>query len=377
MIVRPEDSTGQAAQSRSDWSEHLLDDRTGSEIDDECPRKYWWTRLWGGRGLSPVDEPAYFRQGRILHEDLAEIAQREDYLAWIEEQIAKRLEDPPADQKSLEIVYRHLGWLAAWGLFIEPKLRTRYRTIQIEHELILQSPKGMWVPIIPDRVLEEISSGKLIYREYKTTLKADQKWQSSWQYQSQLHLGQEAIEQELGRPVSYAQIVGLMKGSYYTDSDHFTRLTHPYVWAYHNTHSDQWSVEAQRAAGWTNRPVWEFPGGLMEWVRRAGSEVALSQFPHSVAVFKNPRMIDQWFLRREYRQTKIAQLEGRYDFQTRAIFFPMHTKACEPAFGDRCPFVPLCWNQGLEDDPIGSGQFVMREPHHEVERVILKEKGLI
>lgn len=364
----------------------LMDDRTGSEIDDECGMKYWWTRKEDGVGIVPVKEPVYFEQGRRLHEDLATLATVADPVKWVYDEINLRTVNLPESMEDREILYRHLGWLAAWALYIEPKIRERYDTIQIEHELILTgevnrgvglAPGILWVPIIPDRVVRRKSNQRLEYWEYKTALSANQKWQSSWQYKIQLHLGQHAIEQELGEKVNFAQIIGLLKGNLYTDADRVTRLLHPYTWAY--AHPDgRWSVDRVAQAGWTRKPVWEYPGGPMAWVQFAGADVAMSQFPRSVPVFKSERMVQTWMERRYYRQEEIeTYLEDGSNPEDRHLFFEPRTDRCEPAYGEKCPYVQCCWNAQIGDDPLGSGLYVRREPHHEVERMILHQKGAL
>lgn len=363
----------------------LMDDRTGSEIDDQCGMRFWWTRHQDGTGIVPIEEPAYFEQGRRIHEDMAILATIADPAKWVYDEIKLRTATLPPEQKDREILYRHLGWLAAWALYHEPRIRERYETVQIEHELILSCPVNrgksidpgiLWVPIIPDRVVRRKANRHLEYWEYKTALAAGQKWQSSWQYQPQLHLGQEAIEQELHEKVSFAQIIGLMKGYPYTDADHQERLIHPYVWAYSN--GEHWSVDRVALSNWKRRPVWEYPDGLLAWVQFCGEDVALSQFPRSVPVFKSNRMIQQWVERRYYRQEEIqTYLDEGADPDDRHLYFEPRTKQCEPPYGDKCPYVKCCWNAQIGDDPIGSGLFVKRDPHHEVERIILQQKGLL
>jgi len=57
--------------------------------------------------------------------------------------------------------------------------------------------------------------------------------------------------------------------------------------------------------------------------------------------------------------------------------FEQRTSKCRPAFGDQCPYLPLCWNVSMQDNPLAKG-FVPRVPHHEVEIVWRQEqKGAV
>jgi hypothetical protein len=46
--------------------------------------------------------------------------------------------------------------------------------------------------------------------------------------------------------------------------------------------------------------------------------------------------------------------------------FPMHTRACD--YPTKCQYQDVCWNPTVGRDPLASGLFVPRQPHHELER---------
>jgi hypothetical protein len=140
------------------------------------------------------------------------------------------------------------------------------------------------------------------------------------------------------------------------------------VWGYRHT-SGKWSHEYERSTGWEPAPVWEYPGGVVGWVQFCGEDVALSQFPHSYPVFRNDKMIEEWVARRVYRQKVIAVVadECQTDLAKRNIYFEKRTRSCRPAFGDACPFMNACWNAAVEANPLASGLYKVREPHHDIE----------
>ena len=351
-----------------------LTDRSAVEVDDTCGMRFWWNRKEGGIGIVPREEQLPLLIGRQTHEDLQTVAEMEDIsppaLEAITEEILSHLSpEDKTNQKALELVYRRLGWLVAFALYIEPLIRKRYDTIHVEKEIILdRSP--LWVAVTPDRVLRDKEDGHLEYMEYKTTISASQKWLTSWMFQIQLHIGLAALSEELKEKVKFAQIMGLMKGSeYYKEGS--SRLHHPYVWGYYNTESKSWTsdYESARAKNWISLPVWEFEGGIVKWVQMAGPEVALAQFPFTPPVFLNERMLDKWVHRRLHREMVMRSIAKAAVEKpnVRNIYFPMIQSKCRPAFGDSCPYLKACWNAEINADPIGSGEFVIRTPHHEVE----------
>lgn len=266
-----------------------------------------------------------------------------------------------------EILYRRLGWLVSWALYMEPKIREKYDTLAVEHDLILDRTP-LWIPVKPDRVLRDKTSGDLVYLEYKSCLSASQKWLLSWHFAIQLHSSLAALSEEMKETVKFAQIVGMLKGNRSLSDG---RLLHPYVWGWYNAASDKWEnrYEAARSADWQPRPVWEYPGGIIEWVRGCGQDQALAQFPFTAPVFYQQRILDNWVARQIYRRKEVLANEEvcRTDLVRRSEIFPMRTKQCRPAYGDPCPYLRLCWNASSHNAPSQDPDFEPRQPHHEIE----------
>lgn len=353
---------------------YLLD-RSGGELDDTCGMAFWYNRLEHDHGIVPIDRPDYFQDGINIHDDLSTVAEMELSRASIEDLISHILSvngDLTIEQK--ETLYRRAGWVAAFALFVEPRIRAEFENVSTEAELILDRDP-LWVPVTPDRVLCHREGRYLVYKEYKSTITAGAKWASSWPYQIQLHIGMKAIEEELNEPVAYSQIIGLLKGD--RRGDH---LLHPYVWGYRHSKTGAWTHEYAKArtADWERAPVWDYPDGCVAWVEACGEEVALSQFPHSAPVFLNERMLDNWVARKTSRMEEIKYaLENgaRADESIRRLYFEQRTKACAPAFGDACPYRPCCWNASINAAPLASGIYEERVPHHQIETNALADRG--
>ena len=50
------------------------------------------------------------------------------------------------------------------------------------------------------------------------------------------------------------------------------------------------------------------------------------------------------------------------------MHFPHIRKHCEFHFGQACEYKSLCWQPEVRQDPLGSGLYQIRTPHHEAER---------
>lgn len=358
-----------------------LTDRSAVETDDQCGMKFWWNRLAEGTGVVPVANAEALAVGAQIHEDMALVAELEDLTpasldAIVQGILSKLTDEDKQNQHAMELLYRRIGWFTAWALFKEPEIRAKWQNTRIEGELILdRSP--LWVQVTPDRLMVERSplletgtSRKVKYLEYKTTISASKKWTESWRYAIQLHTSLAAVQEEFGQPITYGQVVGLLKGSYSLSDN---RLTHPYVWGYYNASSGQWTHDysKSRSAAWTARPVWEYEGGVVKWVQSCGQAVADNQFPTSPPIFLDQRMLNQWIRRRIAREQQINAVKEicLKNSEIRDIYFESRTNRCKPAFGDHCPYLSLCWNAERGNDPLGTGDFVPRVPHHDLESI--------
>lgn len=337
-----------------------LTDRTAEETDELCRMKFWWHNCHGERGIVPVEDAPALRLGGELHADMEMFGKG----ASVEEVSSSiSIPDNPT-QTQLEEVYRRLGWVAAWGAYYEPFLRANFDEVDCEAEIVLDRDP-LWVGVIPDRVQRSRVTGRLVYREWKSTASTRSEWQAHWQYAMQIHLGLMALEEEMGEQVDFGQVTGFYKGV-----DRSGRLAHPYVWGY--SRGDEWSTTYKY--GWDHRPVWEYGGGVVEWVERCGKEIAESQFVWSAPVMLDRRKVESWVKVRVDRHQQIEAVKDRAqtDIAFRELVFPPSAIHCRPPYGSPCPYLQACYNYSTQVDPIGSGQYVARVPHHNLEVVGIK-----
>lgn len=342
-----------------------ITDRTSIEADEKCGQKRWWFLHEAGEGIVPVKEPLPLRDGIAIHEELAALLEKREL----------NLPQPPedeTDQEAMESWARMVGWLVAFHTWAWPEwFAPHYDIVAIEKEMVLDRG-ALWVAFTADIILrKKIVTDKkpLVVVDFKSVGWLTKEWAESWPFSIQMHLNQLGVEEEMEEAVSHAIVVGLSKGKW--DDG---KLRHPYVWAYSN--GEEWSEKYTRANGWSLRPVWEYGSGgaegVKEWVLRLGREIGLSQFPVSQPVVFDRVMAEDLLMDRSLREREVElffkELGDDFDPHTsQRLTFPRRYSACRPSFGSPCPYLSACWNKDIGADPIGSGEYKRRTPHHTIE----------
>jgi len=142
---------------------NLITSPTSITTDWEGGMKYYWSKVEGGSGITPVSEADYFRVGREIHADLASVAEGSTF----SEMLARIPPPSPPSQIAMEEWCRRLGWIACVQQFVEPWTRESYINLRIEGPLAL-TRDPLTIRCIPDRLLEHKVTRKLVYREYKS-----------------------------------------------------------------------------------------------------------------------------------------------------------------------------------------------------------------
>lgn len=337
----------------------LIVDRTSIEVDWECGMKYWWYKYAQGGGVVPAQTEEYFEVGRDIHTDTEGFPKG---MHWSE--ILATLptfESCEGDQFKLEQLARRRGWIIAFGHIIWPYITEHFTVYAIEKDLIFdRSP--LWVQVKPDLLLESKKTGELVYIEYKSSATIGPKFALHWPTAIQMHLGIKAAEEDCGRKVSYGHVIGFDKGGWRG------RLVHPFVWGYR---SEKGEVKAKYTYGWDHYPAWEYEDHT-KWVTDlCGEEVMREQFCWSEPIFYDERLIENVVKRRLAREKELALLAPQCEEneELRNLTFEMRTTKCQPTFGSPCAYKACCFNATVGADPLKSGMYVKRVPHHELDLI--------
>lgn len=150
---------------------------------------------------------------------------------------------------------------------------------------------------------------------------------------------------------------------------------------------------------WKRFFAWEeFPGGIKGWVdylysQKCQPEVIkeygdplLNMFEFSEPIPKNKYFQERWSRQMMAVEADVNQradqmrgiwASDEYSMEDKMyyldIFFPQNCRNCID-FNSTCSYDPLCWGTSMNAyDPIGSGLYKAREPHHELE--LMGEEG--
>lgn len=135
--------------------------------------------------------------------------------------------------------------------------------------------------------------------------------------------------------------------------------------------------------GWEGFNIWE-EMGVKEWIKmlqvgdiQPGCGDILRKFVFSpVEYFRGEGEIEEAIEEIRAQENRIVNSIRSIEDHKRPTWtqielqetFPHIRKHCEFHFGSQCEYKGLCWDNRVGDDPVGSGLFQIREPHHEAER---------
>jgi hypothetical protein len=315
------------------------------------------------------------------------------------------------------------GMVWAFRLLILPWLHHEFRLISVEKE---EDPYPLGDGSIGlmqrlDVLGERRMTGALAYLDIKTTGRSSDQFAEEWEIKPQLALNTLGCLERYGKEVTELYVIGLNKGYRKKGTDDVTRQESPYCYGYRRPANpplatEEWlpSYEWIDAQGQTKRagrdykkaPTFEYPfGGVEGWVKQLPESVLKKQ------VFLIGPLIRQ-NLQVEALARQIAGEEQKwqqtlwqlYEKQQEILAYgeagmgtgtPVNVQAhpaflaeldrlvpcswnCRP-FGAKhqCEFVHLCMQQAGWEDPIGSGLYAPRLPHHAPEKLQMSERGLL
>lgn len=339
-------------------------------FDESCGMKLWYRKYQNGGGIKPRHEVLRDEMLEATRSDMRILSTMPDISKEaIQEQIDYILTGIPTDQqgelRAKELLYRRLGWFAAYALFIEPGIRRSYDTMELDEEIDLdRSP--LVVRMRGGRLLRHKHGYRVEHRAFVTTQMATEKWRARWEFDILPHLYLLAAREAQEHKVDFSRMVGLNVGITAATPD--APLNHPYVYAYFNRNSGEWThkfkMHDEDGGSWYQRPIWECPLSLTTWVEKCGEHIAEGQFPLSPQIPINAGMVQRWIDRRLYRERNIQPMKSgcRENNSLRNIHFPSITTECAPLHGPACVFKDLCWSETFMRDALLRTQFAVNLP---------------
>lgn len=360
-------------------------DRSRVSLDWKCPRARFWGNEFEGLGIVPARRALYFDVGDVLHKGFASLVMGEDLeetchdvVEGFRGQVGTSLGERLEEQCCLVE-----GILRGFARQVLPQLLREFNPLMVETEFT-HDHDGCRQGVKPDLLAERILDGTLWYWEWKSTSSVGERWALQWPKAIQLHTTAWATGRYLGREVDGVMVQGAYKGY-----DKGGAQTSIFCYGYQRPGNIggpevnyKWSNGARRV------PVWEMAGGVRGWVERMPDEILSEQFVQTPPIFLQRRLVESFLKQTALREREIAEASAslreiatadyaREDvrgWQMAAVLdkvFPQHFNECTPAIGAPCAYGDCCFNPHVAADPIGSGLYVWRQPHHSTD-----QKGL-
>lgn len=353
--------------------------RSARETDERCRRKRYLSTEWNGIGLTPEGVAYELELGGILHKGLHSIALDAPIdevvavatvnLAPIIARRGQQLDLIALDFAEQSAVVE--GILRGHAKCVEPAIREEYTTLFLEEEMFFEQD-GVRMAVTPDRILQRRADGLIVYREYKSAKYFSDTWAKQYDRAVQIWAVSLAVEQTKGITINYAQVQGLEKGSPYRGewSSPWTVGWKKTGYALGNSGIDYSLKRPSTWKGWEKiSPSREIEGGLRGWLDTAGLDFSGS-FPLTPMVKVDREMVEQWWRQAAAREREIAHAnlcitgdaeEAEHYLNT---YYPQTFSQCDPGYSTGpCGFLHLCWNKGVEADPLRHG-YGLRIPHH-------------
>lgn len=348
-------------------------DRSRIERDWTCPRSRYWSTEYEGRGIAPVSGAVELEFGKAVAGALEEFFTGDSYLANIYFDLNTDLNQLPVGSETQRREYLALGEGLVRGYLerIWPRWERQYKVIGVEVECSLPIPgTDTEIMVRPDLVVEDKETGAVYYVEHKTSSAKTEQFITHWSGQAQMHLGVAALERKLGRPVAGVIVQGMLKG--YIQRD--TRYS-PFA----NVYVRDGDIRYEYTRGYDRRGVWNIEGGVERIVRDMPPEVLNKQFPCTPPIVVRGDIVESLLKQQMWRETDItfAHSNGVELCPNLDKVYPQHLTSCDPMIGHPCPFKAACFNPSVRRDPVRSGLYGWREPHHEPERKQFEERGLL
>ena len=364
----------------------------------KCPRSQWLQYYYDGTGITRKSQSVPLATGSVVHEGVAaglQGASEDDAAGVAIDAYAKLVADrgldtnddwtPPEQSALAEALVRvhHRECL--------PTLKRDFDILSIEADDCQELAPGIGWQFRLDAALRSRVTGGLVPYSLKTM--SEWRKNTAEEIRCDMQGLSEAwgLERATGEECEFVKMDFLMKGKRDFDDRVNARVTMNHLirgWVSNDVVPKYaWRWKWQDAEGghslsakkWQPFYVWQAMG-VREWLDMlwAGDVQPEAGDPKPGAViayppiFRNPDHILRW-----HRQT-IAQAE-RTQFaltfiyirtatggEALDIWFPQYTAQCFGGkYHTKCQFYEICHEGGLvARDPLGSGEFIRRDPHH-------------
>lgn len=363
----------------------------------DCPRKAYLTYYYGGTGIVRKGLDLYQETGSLTHEILREIMAVakaikavpndttmdvicNDAVAAYRKSITERGFTEFSGELELEMQRQCAlaeGLARAWTLRRLPYYLENFNIIAVEEEHEVPFGPGQVMLTRLDGVVERKSDGELFAApEFKTTGWISDDYIESWRYSTQTLSHALDIKHQYGKMPAGVMMEFLYKGVKKKGEDGSYTYYSPLVRAFRMiddmTGAEIYGYDSSlgRKKDWK---VFEpYTMGMGKWIDQIPVDV-LDNMLYNTVVYRSDKELEEWQLQAQLRQGRIQAgiillneempTKEAADEVMAAIFPARLDQFCfSDQYWKKCPYLDICYH--TIDDPLGSGVYVEREPHH-------------
>jgi len=361
----------------------------------DCPRYNFLQYYYNGKGIVLKKLDLYQSTGSLCHAILEMVMQQAKQLGTVppvevvntickveKGEYRKSVEKAGLTETgSLELEMARQSALAeglarVWTLYRLPAILEEYEILGVEEEQEIPFGPGQVLLSRPDCTLRRKVDGELFAGpEFKTTGWINDDYLESWRYSTQTLSHGLDVMHKYGKEPTGVMMEFLYKGFKKKGEDGVYTYYSPLVRAF-RMKGEFGSEEYGFDSNLGRKKDWEafdtYTMGMDKWVDMLPLEVVTDML-YSTTIYRSDRELEEWKMQTALRQARIqaAYIMLFEDKPTQeaadeimATVFPARLdRYCySNQYKKKCIYCDICYKK--IDDPIGSGLYVEREPHH-------------
>jgi PD-(D/E)XK nuclease superfamily protein len=350
--------------------------RSHVEADTECKRKLYHGYYAEGTGLTPAGFNLDTETGQAVHDILGGVLCGRDFDSQLVERLQKYAEEAEEGNVDIFEIRRQLalieGLARLWVKHRLPFFTEHFRVIAVEEELnIPLGDSNLELMSRVDVKLQRIIDGGFFAGpEFKTTSYLTDEFLEGWRYSIQTMTHSLDMEYMVGEPPFGVIMEFLYKGYRKRGKDGKHEYFSPILMGRRKAGKTfdktnlGWNGTGEKFNSWEEV-------SMKEWVELMPLEVQQAQLATRI-INRNEDEVGEWVEQTTIRQLEVSKAIEALDYEPgntsllRKVFpANLNTSCYSNKYHRKCEFLEVCF--GEIQDPLGSGRYQRRVPHHPME----------